>query len=312
MANYTARFSGHQTFPLRYGWLYKFYKEDNGSLSHATPEEISHESVEKLIIKWGVGKNMVDAIKYWVRQVGLDVRSKDLGFYHVLDTDKYLEEIDSIWLLHWFLCSNHSELTSYRIFFNYFNGMKFDRKSFLCFINDLFGKKNFLSDSKNKLSLSLPNEASLKKDIGVFLLCYVAESDHNVTEDSFASPLSELGLIKPIDKHNYLCELEERNSLSDMVFNFSMLSFLSSQRSFANENMTIAFDFFISSPGSPARIFRMSQSEVERRLDAVSKINNGKIGWTDTQGLRQIQVFDSSILSEENRIKALSNVYKSR
>lgn len=312
MSSFTSRFSGHQTFPLRYGWLYKFYKNVDGSLSNLSPDEIGHASSDELMIRWGVGKNMVDAIKYWVRQVGLDARTKDLGFYKVLLTDRYLEEIDSIWLLHWFLCSNHRELTSYRIFFNYFNGVKFDRKSFLDFIIDLFDKKNFLSDTKAKLSLSLPNEASLKKDIGVFFLCYVAGSSNCVTEDSFASPLSELGLIKSIDKNTYLCELEERNSLSDMVFNFAMLSFLASQQSFLNGNMTMAFDIFISLPGSPARIFRMSRSEVERRLDVVSKINKGKIGWTDTQGLRQIQIFDTSILSEQNQIDALSNVYKRR
>ena len=56
MQNHRIRFSGHQTFALRYGWLEKGYEFT------LRGKRFSHESA---IVDLGVGKNMVDSIKYW-------------------------------------------------------------------------------------------------------------------------------------------------------------------------------------------------------------------------------------------------------
>ena len=50
-------FSGHETFPLRHGWLEKAY--------HAVAKGSTNPFLEdKAISEFGVGKNMVSAIKY--------------------------------------------------------------------------------------------------------------------------------------------------------------------------------------------------------------------------------------------------------
>ena len=107
------KFSGHETFPLKFGWLKKVYdvcssfEKKERSLSSA----FNHETA---IADFGVGKNMVNAIKHWaiackiLEKSSDDDPQKDLKISKYGDllfgpkgVDPYLENPDSIWLLHW-------------------------------------------------------------------------------------------------------------------------------------------------------------------------------------------------------------------
>ena len=108
MNNQRVKFSGHQTFSLRYGWLEKGYEFT------ASRKSFSHESA---IVDLGVGKNMVDSIKYWCDMTGIikDDVITDFG-KQLLDEksgwDPFLEDQASWWLLHWKLITNPSYKTS--------------------------------------------------------------------------------------------------------------------------------------------------------------------------------------------------------
>ena len=95
------RFSGHETFIARTFWPKKGYDfiKQGGKFS-------SEDSVVEL----GVGKNMVLSINFWMKALGLiDESTNELTpFSHFLfddetGVDPYLEDIGSIWLLHYFL-----------------------------------------------------------------------------------------------------------------------------------------------------------------------------------------------------------------
>src|SRR4051794_17835853 len=105
------RFSGHETFPCRYAWLPKAYRAieaDAGSLADE----------ESAMIDMGVGKNMVRAIRFWVQAAGVATDSRQ-GGYAVTEFgesifadrgfDPYLEDIRTLWLIHWQICSNVDE-----------------------------------------------------------------------------------------------------------------------------------------------------------------------------------------------------------
>lgn len=62
MAKTHTKFLGHQTFSLRYGWLEKGY---------AYVQNGSGFGDADAIVKLGVGKNMVDSIKYWCEMTGI-------------------------------------------------------------------------------------------------------------------------------------------------------------------------------------------------------------------------------------------------
>ena len=69
----TSRFSGHETFPCRYAWLPKAFKE-----IHANPLAFADE--EQAMIRLGVGKNMVRAIRFWMLETSIASRVNTHGY----------------------------------------------------------------------------------------------------------------------------------------------------------------------------------------------------------------------------------------
>ncbi|MCY4327817.1 MAG: DUF4007 family protein, partial [Rhodobacteraceae bacterium] len=68
-ADYRPTFSGHETFPLRYGWLQKAYRAVDKAES---PKAAVHTFRDlDSIARFGVGRNMVGAIRYWATATGV-------------------------------------------------------------------------------------------------------------------------------------------------------------------------------------------------------------------------------------------------
>ena len=131
------KFSGHQTFPLRYGWLEKTYEFVLGGKS------FFHESA---IVDLGVGKNMVASIKYWAELAGI-IENNDLTTFakNLLDEktgwDPYLEDLASWWLLHWRIITNPKFQTSGTALFSHIKTQEFS--------NSLVTKSVFRSTDPN-------------------------------------------------------------------------------------------------------------------------------------------------------------------
>ncbi len=106
-------FSGHESFFCKQFWLKKGF--DFVKQGKKFSEKTS-------VIDLGVGKNMVNSIKFWVNAFGV-VENKAgttyLGEYLFGENGKdlYLEDIASVWLLHYFLVKN-GKASIYHIVFN--------------------------------------------------------------------------------------------------------------------------------------------------------------------------------------------------
>lgn len=96
-------FSGHESFPCRYGWLVKLYRA-----LEEDPTLFADE--EKAILTLGLGKNMVKSIRFWSHAYGLSHSRKGVTLntvfaHRLLDPsrgfDPYLEDLASLWRLHW-------------------------------------------------------------------------------------------------------------------------------------------------------------------------------------------------------------------
>ncbi|MGL4473267.1 MAG: DUF4007 family protein [Shewanella sp.] len=287
----TLKFSGHQTFPLRYGWIYKIIQEvvSNHSIS-------SQEGIEPQMTRMGVGKNMVLSIRHWIRALGLvKCTNKKNQTYELTELatllftsdggrggrkayDAYLDNIGTIWLLHWLMQSPTDELNAGKWLFNIFNGLRVDK---LQIAKDI---QLLLSNHSKDVT-----EATLKKDIDCLFQMYSSKYHVvNLTEDSFASPFTELGLIIQVDAKTYLAELSNRPTLPVEVFAYAVIDFLQKYKTDNNER-TISFDKLLTEPGSPGKVFRLTSSGLSDKLDKLEVLTNGQIAWTDTQGLRQLQ-----------------------
>ena len=96
-------FSGHESFPCRYGWLPKLYEA-------VQQDEQLFANDERAILTLGLGKNMVKALRFWGQVFGLVrvkqgvARNTEVA-RRLLDPetglDPYLEDPGSLWRLHW-------------------------------------------------------------------------------------------------------------------------------------------------------------------------------------------------------------------
>jgi hypothetical protein len=66
------RFSGHETFPCRYTWLPKAVQ----SLAQ-DPALFRTDNEDQAMVKLGVGKNMVRAVRFWADAAGVSGRRAD-------------------------------------------------------------------------------------------------------------------------------------------------------------------------------------------------------------------------------------------
>src|SRR5688572_16076290 len=102
------RFSGHETFPCRYTWLPKAVLAIDG-FNYLFQEE------DEAMVRLGVGKNMVRAIRFWADASGVVAPKKDGGLvvselgkaiFGQRGHDPFLEDIRSLWLIHWNFSTN--------------------------------------------------------------------------------------------------------------------------------------------------------------------------------------------------------------
>ena len=126
--------------------------------------------------------------------------------------DPYLEDIGTIWLLHYLLVS--TEVASiYSLVFNYFRKtrLEFNREQLLSYL------ENQCKSNDQHYSVN-----SLKKDIGVFINNYLLLEKTKSIESDFMGLLYELNLIERVRKegHNQTYRREnnkERSSLPNQI-----------------------------------------------------------------------------------------------
>ena len=304
-----AKFTGHDTFPLRYGWLYKAVNHLNSGGKLQTSKE---DETQQAIIKLGVGKNMVQAIRYWAESAGL-LESKKIDslteyctttngnylFNEQAGKDPYLEHLGSIWLVHFWLCFNEDEMTSYRYFFNIFNGEYFEKQVLLAHMSD-----DLFKLTSGDASL---NDSTIQKDIDTFLNSYTKKHITKAgDEEQFNSPLTELSLIQESGKNYYLSDLNSKSDLPIEIFIYALLKFVQKESKISKVSK-VNFKSLLLAPFSPGRIFRLSELGLGEKLDAAQDYSNDSISWLDTSGLRQVSV-DSSYLNQEQVV--LDSYYK--
>lgn len=289
------KFSGHQTFPIRYGWIYKIIQEVKEGKSIS-----SKENIEQQMASMGMGKNMVLSVRHWIRTLNLvtctDKKQQSYALTPLAKSlfvaddayDMYMDKIGTVWLLHWLAQSvnaQQAELNTARWFFNYFNGVRTSKEQLV--------KDITLSLSNHEKELT---EATLNKDIDCLFQMYGVKRTvaNKVNEDSFASPFTELCLIVQESGKDYRSELSAQKTLPVEVFAYSIIDFMQRKQkdckgAIINNQATLSFDALLTDVGSPGRVFRLSASGLSDKLDQLETLTQGQIAWTDTQGLRQIQ-----------------------
>lgn len=176
-------FSGHESFPCKSMWLKKGYDYLVEHNKFTDPDAV---------VKLGVGKNIVQSIKFWLRAFDLlkDDEVTEIARYIFNDRDgkdPYAEDNTTLWILHYLLVVS-AVSSIYRLVFVDLQREKkeFDKDQVLSFIK----RKCNEPEQKNVF-----NENTVKKDIRVLLQSYIAPANPKTNEE-YASILIELGLLR--------------------------------------------------------------------------------------------------------------------
>lgn len=277
------QFSGHETFPLRYGWLKKVFDEIESSDS---PNNKSVFLSEDAIANFGVGKNMVASMRYWALAARTLVDESNGNFKGPFRStpiaqrlfaedgwDPYLEDPASLWWLHWQFASNPAPTTTIYYVFNHCQLATFYREQLLAELERYCAAKG---ESLARFTL--------KRDVDCFLRTYAARPGDS-HEDAIESLMCELGLVQPIGRRDGFVLVRGRKpTLPSAVFRYALVEF--AQRRGGSRVMSV--DTLLHEPASPGRVFVLDEDAVLEHLAAITSDASGNIRWSETAGLRQV------------------------
>ena len=262
------RFTGHETFVVRTFWPKKGYDfiKNNGSFSS-----------ESSVVDLGVGKNMVASISFWMKALGLyDDKKKELTDFaeNLLSNkgfDPFLEDIGSIWLMHYYLLkTNYASI--YHLIFNEFRKERaiFNKSQLKAFI-----KRKYAEMDDNTLNVN-----TIDKDISVFTRLYEKVDYQNVSKDfeeEINSLMIELELISTTVEDEikegtnrrekvkwFHLHGENRNSLPPAILLFTILDNFTDSRNIAVKRSEIE-------PNSPGLVFLHSKDGLYKKLKEIEK-----------------------------------------
>ncbi|KSV17375.1 hypothetical protein DA01_03555 [Dehalococcoides mccartyi] len=184
------RFRAHETFFIRKGWLNKGMKN-----VHNNPSVFMGTKDNPMDVL-GIGANMVKALRFWLQAVGLtqepSTGRKEQHFTElgqiIHENDPYIEEMGTLWLLHYKLASNIADATAWYYFFNEFKLAEFSRDDFIVQIG------NYIRLNGEEVSAR-----SLEDDYNCIISTYMPRIKSNPEkvhpESNIDCPLGELGLI---------------------------------------------------------------------------------------------------------------------
>lgn len=266
-------FSGHESFQCRHLWLKKGYDFiKSGKLF----------SDESAVLELGVGKNMVNSIRFWMKAFNiLDDKEKITPFADKLlndknGWDKYLEDEASLWLLHYHLVKKGFASTYYMIF-NEFRKEKieFTRANF----------ESYVQRKSEELNFQI-NKNTIKDDFDVFLKMYLrSDSNSKDKEEGFAGIMAELDFVKSIgrgDSKYFVIENSERPELPDEIVLYSILDS-------AIFDSSLNLNTIEQEPNSVGSIFAINRSGLFNKIEGITEKFKKEIYFSDHAGVRELQ-----------------------
>jgi hypothetical protein len=216
------KFSGHETFSCRATWL----KKGLDFILNGGEIDPSVFTQPDAATELGVGRNMVNSIRYWLNAFGLIDEGKD-GELSVDSTvgafiyqgdedddalDLFLEDPLTLWLLHYKLVT-----TNYATIYNFFFLHFIPRKS-----NDSFTEQEFLLALKSFIrssGVSVPSVKTLESDFKVLLDMYALKF-HKASEidDTALNILQPLEILtrQKLNKEKMVFYSINRSSLEEV------------------------------------------------------------------------------------------------
>ncbi len=260
------RFGGHQSFALRTAWLPKAAQAiEDGDDVFTDPL--------RGVVRLGLGKNMVEALRVWVEAYGVATRQDGawaltpLGeaLFGAGGYDRFLEDEQTLWLLHWNISTlKDAPFFAWELLVNRWSERFFTTSEVLA----------AFSREAERATRAL-SSVSARQHFDVWLHTYL-RGRNGRGEEGIDSPLASLGLVTRAGDREavqgrrepvYAFDLDAKTSISDALFAYCLHDWWSKSFEFEEtvSMATIAFGH-----GAPGRVFRMPESEVLARVSRLA------------------------------------------
>ena len=278
----TMKFRAHDTFFIRKGWLSKGMK-----YVHSKPDVFVAKDENPMDVL-GIGANMVKALRYWLQAVGLTEEPNSgkrvqtftpLG-QSVFTNDRYIEELGTLYLLHYRLSSNKSDATAWYYFFNEFTMSKFSRDDFVDFLQ----RRIRMEDSDATVAIRSLND-DFSCIINTYLPRYKTSPNRVAPESNIDCPFGELGLIDILskEKKTYRKAIPVASTISPWV----ALAIIVDQ---AGESKEISLNELLTAPCNIGKTLNLDAISMLDVLYQIERI--GKIKINRTAGLDVIHILE--------------------
>jgi len=273
------RFSGHESFVCRYGWLPKAYQA-----VAADPELLRDE--ERATHLLGIGRNMLKSLQFWCEAAGVLVPVSGQGHQPgpigraLLDPehgwDPHLESLESLWLLHWQLCSG-AGLAAWSEVFSEGRLVRFDRQRLIA----------ALAQRAEGAARPLAS-STLEQHASIFLQTYYQAERSG--DDTSWCPLQDLSLLRASKEEDgrivYNAELRSPVGLTLRVFAIALIAF-----ALPDSQGTSSVDFhqLLKGARSPGVIFRLEEHQLRAFIENVARGPlQGALRFVDTSDTQSV------------------------
>lgn len=270
-------FGRHGSFLMKYSWLPKGF--------WAMEEDAGVFAADDATVRLGVGKNMVDSIRYWLQATGMinfqdrqatatpmgeQILSKQAG------CDKYLEDDATLWLLHYGLARNKSMATSIYWLFNHFAKTVFTADEAIVAI------RKFIEASW----VNVPSLSTLKMDVATVLRMYAPHSSKKKQESAgiYESPMASLRLMT-FNDGQYVSLPSNKESIPSGVFLYAMTDVFTRNKTQVIPIRDLMYSNDYVNLGS---IFRLTEDGLVHHIEQAVKEFPNEYSFREDAGIQQV------------------------
>lgn len=266
------KWRAHETFFIRKGWLSK------GMQAVAEKDDIFVDKNINQMDELGIGSNMVKSLRYWLQATGVtnELADKDrrgrrvqeiteLGEL-VLKNDPYLEDIGTLWVLHYELVNKKEFVPAWYFFFNELKMKSFTQDDFVRLIDNY---------SVNTLGAEKPPATRLSTDdfnciLGTYVSKGSLQSSRVSPESNIDCPFGELELlgVDSLRDKTYRKKQANPELLPDFIVLYAILRYCEKSGKDAN---ALSLEELLNAPSSPGKAFNLDTFtllELLRRLES--------------------------------------------
>lgn len=264
------KFRAHETFFIRKGWLSK------GMQCVKENPRVFLSQDENPMDVFGIGANMVKALRYWLQAVGLTEEKNEGGKRIqvltelgeiIFEYDTYIEELGTLDLLQYRLVSQKDEATAWYFFFNEFAMTEFTREDFIAALQ----KYAQMNNNGNAISYRSLND-DFQCIINTYLPRYKSKPVKISPENNIDCPLGELGLIDILNKNK---KTYRKSTPATATLNpYIIFAVIQENGVGATE---ISLDKILNAPCNIGKIFNLDSSAMIDALYKIEKLHLIKI-----------------------------------